>query len=221
MLIDSINSIYDANPYCYNCQDSCTICEQGTIAKLRKVVFNRNSTCFYNIKNDLYKGFGSLLNRSSFLKDSDCDGICLYYETNIIHFIFVDLKSQFSESDINKAFEQDLYSLLKVYMLLSLCCDYKKETLRISFYAACPRCDSTDDEDTIKYNILLSDESGEDRFANRYLKSYFFGANCCCKLKDIPSIKNKIFNDSLLDLDVEFNIATPNSTGCSECNIDL
>lgn len=221
-IIDSLHSVFDK-------KSNACVCTNGTWAvyeekevAFKKVTFHCEGACFGVLNNEFYKAIKETTeNRSSFLKDSDCDGISFFDDRSSLQLLLVDLKSSFSEQNISKAFKQDFFSLLKIHMMLSLCEGYSLDSLLIRFFAVCPPCASLDDKAIILDRIYLGEESDKERFENKYLMAYFKKGVFSCKMKDIPFVKDKHLNEDLLDATIQFQIVTAENYEDRECVMEL
>ncbi|WP_270546534.1 hypothetical protein [Butyricimonas paravirosa] len=225
LIIDSLHSVFDRKTGACRCGDSnWEVIEDDAGASFIRLTFHKEGGSFGVIANDFYKSLSAVTNdRSSFLLDKDCDGVSFYEDGDVDKLLFVDLKSSFSESSIDKAYKQNFFTFLKLHMMLSLCEGYKLESLKIEFFAACPPCKTQDEFDSIKDNILMAEETGDDRFINKCLKSYFYDANnvYSCKVGKIPYVKGKKLHENILSTDVTFRIFTPEHLRDSEGILEL
>lgn len=223
-ILDSIHSIYDKkSSSCIRCSCDWTITEENQSAIFNKLTIHKEGVDFTVINNDFYKGLNAITHdRSSFLCDSDCDGIALVEGKEHNQFIFVDLKSSFSESSICKAFRQDFFSFLKIHVMLSLCEDYQLDRMQLFFYAACPPCKTKTEEYSIKDSLLQGNTINSVRFIDKCLLSYFYGTNgFMCKIEDLPIVTNKKLRQDILSTDIVFRIHTPNNITDNESTIYL
>jgi hypothetical protein len=223
-IIDSIHSIFDKKyNSCKRCHCDWIITENSEDATFNKLIVHKEGVDFTVLLNDFYKGLSAITHdRSSFLCDSDCDGIALIEEKDHSILFFVDLKSSFKESNIRKAFEQDFFSFLKIHMMLSLCEDYQLDRTKLVFYAACPPCKTQSEEDSIKDNLLMSKTINDVRFIDNCFLSFFYGANGFkCKIGDLPIIKNIILRHDILSTNIVFRIHTPKNITDNESTIYL
>lgn len=223
-IIDSITSIFDKQASsCGREHDSWDIEETQEGAVFKKLTIKRNNTLWGIIHNDFYKGLSALTSdRSSFLLDKDCDGVALCKGEDKYDIYLVDLKSSFSEGNIDKAFKQDFFTLLKLHMMFSICEDYKINNFKIICYVACPPCVDTNAMDDIKHNIIMAEEYGDDRFINRCMKSYFYdGNNYSCQIKELPYIHKQQLHSDILNTLIEFRIYTPKYSTDVEGIIEL
>lgn len=223
-IINSIQSIYDKkSSSCYSCHCDWTITEDSQNATFNKLTIHKEGVDFTVIDNAFYKGLNAITHeRSSFLCDSDCDGIALVEGKDHNQFIFVDLKSSFSESSIRKAFHQDFFSFLKIHVMLSLCEDYHLDKTQLFFYAACPPCKTKSEEDSIKDSLLMGKTINNVRFIDKCLLSYFYSTDgFMCKIEDLPIVNDKKLRQDILSTDIVFRIHTPKSTTDNESTIFL
>lgn len=218
-IIESLKSVYDKKSCFCLCNDSeWEIKEDKDNASFRKVVVRKKSLKFEIIGNDFFRGMSSITSdRSSFLKDKDCDGVSFYEQDGKTGLMLIDLKSSFSEDNISKAFTQDFHTFLKLHMMMSICKGYRLGELAISCYAACPPCASSDVKDSILDTISMSEEAGDDRFINRCLKSYLIGGEeYSCALKDTPFASGSALHEDLMNTIVSFHIFCPACSSASE-----
>lgn len=160
------------------------------------------------------------IDRSSFLADKNCDGVSFCeYEGNV-HLLFVELKSSFSE--IQKAFVQDFFTLIKMHMFLSICKDYNLENIIIDFFAASSPFKNKDEESNILERLNMSDQLNEGSFIDKCFHNYLFKKKSTIKrIGDLPFIEKKELHETIMSSFIRFNIFTPETYAESEGTLDL
>ena len=208
-IINSIKEIFDRHAqFCVSDDSQWTIIETTENADLKKLKINASNHNFGILVNPFYKGLAAITNvRSSFLKDSDCDGVAFYDDGQKKRLIFVDLKSSLSSNNIKKAVKQNFFTFLKLQMMLSICKDYDLSQYELHFYIACCNCND-DALDSIKDNILMHEEIGDLDYSTHCLRSFLFnGNNWVCTIRELPFI-NENLRDDILIKQVHFKILT-------------
>jgi hypothetical protein len=210
-IIDSLQSVFDKKIAEFFCvKDDWEIVETNPKASFIKLTFHKANATFGIIVDSFYKGFGTISSRSKYLLDSNCDGVSFCEDEDTTRLILVDMKSSFNETNIEGAYRQDFFTFLKMHMILNFCEGYQLNSLMIDFYAACPPCESKNEEADILDNILQTEEAGENRFINNCIKSYLYGYNnYSCQIKELPYVKDKKLHSDILSTTVSFHIFTP------------
>lgn len=218
-IIDSLKTIFDKKGICCDVvTGDWILTEPDPSATFVKMTFHNNNAYFGSIDNSFYKGVGNVTtDRSTYLKDKDCDGLCFYVDGYSKKLLLVDMKSSFSEDNVFDAFRQDVFTFLKVHMMFSLCEGYHLPEWEINCYIACPPCKNEAEITSIKDNINMAEELGDERFINKCLKEYFYGnSDYACSITRTPFCKNKPLHDEIVKASMHFHIVCPSSSGDTE-----
>ena len=221
-IIESLKQLYDKySEFCISNSSEWNIIETAQNAHLKKLHFKTEKSVLGLIKNPFYSNLSSItIDRSNFLRDSNCDGVIIHDDGLTKKMIFVDLKSSLSSSNLKKAIKQDFYSFLKLQMLLSVCKDYDLNDYEIYFYMACCSC-SEDELDYIRDEIFQHEESGDMDYSNYCLRSLLFnGNNWSCTLNQLPFASENLRIDILLKK-INFRILTTKNPEDTELSCDL
>lgn len=209
-MIDALSDIFDKHSANFRKGlPKWEIIEPDAGAQLKKVTITGTGN-FDVIENPFYKSWSHVTtDRSSFLKDSDCDSTAFYIDESGKKLIFVDLKSSLSSDNLQKAIKQDFFSFLKMQMAFALCKDYRLKDFDLYFLMACPMWDD-DLGAEIKDNLSQNEMLGyDDDYLSQCLKDYFYGGNeWTCKISDLPFIHKSTLHRDILDKNVKFKILT-------------
>jgi hypothetical protein len=221
-IIDSILSLYDKKACdCYCCSCNWVLTEADRSAILKKLTLFLDGATFGIIDNDFYKGLNkTTCDRSSFLTDNDCDGVSFCEKDGKMHLLFVDLKSSYS--NIEKAFKQNFFTLLKMHMFFSLCNGYNIENLTINFFVACSPFKDKDQKSDILLNLNMADELGNLNYSEKCLLNHLHnGKETIVTISELPFVKSIKLNESIISSPIHLHIYAPESYGESEGTIDL
>ena len=161
--IDALKTIFNKKADAiYVCRDKWAITEKDKGATFRKLEILCTNKEFHVISNSFYQGIKNTTeDRSTYLWDSDCDGVCAIEIEGEKHYVFVDLKSNFDTKKVCDAYLQDLHTFLKMHTLLSLCEDYSlgKEVI-IDLIVACKTFRNQEQEDNQEDTPVTDGELG-------------------------------------------------------------
>lgn len=122
-------------------QSTWEIVENNPGAKFRKLTIMNKSRLFEEVPQEFYK-----LSHTTFLKvglrkasfeDLDCDGFAFTEIDGHLTAVLVELKSSFNIENIFHAFEQIVYTYVKLHTFFSLCEGYPPENLSVKGVIAC------------------------------------------------------------------------------------
>lgn len=221
-IFDSLHSIYDKKACdCHSCLSSWEVTEAQKGVSFKKLTLCLDGATFGVIDDDFYKNIEKMTSdRSSFLADKNCDGVSFCEYEGTIHLLFVELKSSFSE--IQKAFVQDFFTLMKIHMFLSICKDYNLENIIIDFFAASSPFKNKDEESIILDRLNMSDQLKEACFIDKCFHNYLFKKKSTfMRIGDLPFIENKELHDTIMSSSIRFHIFTPKTYEESEGALDL
>lgn len=191
-LIDNINALYDGDhktnlPFITNHKGTVSVYEPGN-ADTKQVDICKNGIDFYLLNSTFYKGQADLtINKSTLLKDSDCDGVIFYEEDGQQYILNVELKSGFSGEEIRSGYKQIYFTLLKLYTLLSICEDFDFSKYRITAYLVCQPVKDENEESQILHNLLEKKTSGEAlTITDQVIHNYLIKSDNVvkCKIRD-------------------------------------
>ncbi len=178
--------------------DSFDVTEHDAGVSMSQLRVMQTGAEFSSFNFQLVKGMKDITEtRSSFLLDSDCDGIAFVNNNGQEGLVFAELKSRFSTKHLKKAFQQMMFSLLKIHSMLSLCQDYSINSLSIHFIAACQCFENNDQEDCV-YNFLSKAEKEVCKnFEGLFMRKLIEQKNVVIKLGDLTRLWNLPLNSSL------------------------
>ena len=221
-IFDSLHSVYDRKA----CDCHCCECQWEVIEAQKGVSFKKLTLCldgatFGVIDDDFYKGIQKMTSdRSSFLYDKNCDGVSFCEYEGTLHLLFVELKSNFSE--IQKAFIQDFFTLMKMHMFLSICKDYNLENIIVDFFAASSPFKNKDEESNILDRLNMSDQLNESCFIDKCYHNHLFNKkSTIMRIGDLPFVRNQELHNSIMSSSIRFHIFTPKTYEESEGTLDL
>ena len=223
-IIDSIKSVFDRKSNCCHIVNSeWVLTESDAGATFLKMTFHYANAEFGTITNDFYKGVGNVTcDRSTYLKDKDCDGVSFICDGDVRKLFLVDMKSSFNENNIFDAYKQDFFTFLKMHMMLSLCAGYNLQDWEVNYYVACPPCKSEAEAASIKDNIMMNEQIGQDRFIDRCIKEYFYGgSDYICNIFETPLCNGKQLHESIQNSTIHFHIFCPDNPDDTEGILNL
>lgn len=210
--IDALQTIFDRMTACFRCHhQSCEVVETAAGAQFRKLEIRSAGTDFHEIGNAFYKGIkNTTQDRSTHLKDLDCDGVSLFVDAEgRKHIVLVDLKSNFDIQKICGAYEQDIHTFLKLHALFSLCEGYFLRGMVIDLIVACKTFKDTDQETRVLDIISMKCMEEEDSFEKKFLNSLLHdGPVKTCRMDDLNTIRSLPFHPSIKGVDVRLHLFT-------------
>lgn len=110
--------------------------------------------CFGNsiIKNS----HNQIYSNSEKLKDKDCDGLAIVERQDDQYLFLVELKSNFDERQIFDAFQQSIFSMLKLFHYLSYCQGINYRDIMVKVILACKTYKDERQRDYVNDRILMS-----------------------------------------------------------------
>lgn len=145
---------------------------------------------------------------SSSLKDSECDGIAIIEKDNRSLMIFCDLKPTFDTKKIRKGFSQDLFSFIKLHMLLSICNNYELDDFDIDFIVACKCFENIAKRADILSRVQNNQIVDKDYFINSLLYPLIKNGEKCVRLGDFPQIAGLDINPGIKNKKVKLRLLT-------------
>lgn len=221
-IIESMLSLYDKKSCnCHYCSCNWVLTEAEPSATFKKLTLCMDGATFGTIDNAFYKGLDKIIcSRSSFLKDKDCDGVSFCEINGRMHMLFVELKSSFSE--IERAFKQNFFTLLKMHMFFSLCRGYDIENLTIDFFVACSPFKDKDQESDILSRLNMADEADSLCYHEKCLLNHlYYGKETVVTIGELPFAKNIKLNKSIISSPIHLHLYSPTSYEESEGLLDL
>lgn len=217
-MIDSLPAIFDKHTNSFRKGRSVwEILEKVKDKKINlKKVTILGSGVFNIIENPFYKSWGHVTtDRSTYLKDSDCDGVAFYINDHEKKLIFIDLKSSLSSTNLKKSLTQNFFSFLKLQMAFAICRDYSIDDYDILFIMACPVCDEAT-KSNILDNISQYEMLGDNYYLNDCLKLFFLEEkDWSCKFSGLPFANENLHCD-ILNKEFTFKILTTQNTDDKE-----
>lgn len=200
MAINALQTLFDKRAHEMQLHhDVWIVSEKDAGAFFRRLTIRNTGCVFHEVCNPFYKGIKNTTeDRSTLLWDSDCDGVCEISITGKMHYVFVDLKSNFDIQKIHNAFLQDLHTFLKLHTMLSLCEGYDLNNSVIDLVVACKTFKNKAQEDKILDILLEKTALPEDSFEKIFLNDLINGENPkTCSLCDFKTIKDLPFHPDI------------------------
>lgn len=129
-------------------QSTWEIVENDSGAKFKKLTIMNKNKLFEEVPQEFYKNSHNTflkagLRKASF-EDLDCDGFAFTQIDGHLTAVLVELKSSFNIENIFHAFEQIVYTYVKLHTFFSLCEGYPPKNLSVKSIIACkPPTDET------------------------------------------------------------------------------
>lgn len=208
--IEALRIIFDKRSAdIQSCPDRWVIQEKDKNAAFKELELLCEGREFHEIGNSFYKGIKNTTeDRSTYLWDSDCDGVSAIEIDGIKHYVFIDLKSNFDIKKIENAYLQDLYTFLKMHTLLSLCEDYSLEgEVVIDLIVACKTFKNQVQEDKVMDILFQKTLLDEESFEKKFLNDLINGNNPkCCRLNDFTCIRTLPFHQKIKNATVKLHL---------------
>ena len=208
--IDALKTIFNKKADAIHvCRDKWAITEKDKGATFRRLEILCTNKEFHVINNSFYQGIKNTTeDRSTYLWDSDCDGVCAIEIEGEKHYVFVDLKSNFDTKKVRDAYLQDLHTFLKMHTLLSLCEGYSlREEVVIDLIVACKTFRNQEQEDRVMDIIFQNVALEEASFEKDFLNDLLYGSQPkVCKLGDFISIKELPFHSEIKQAEVRMHL---------------
>ena len=167
---------------------------------------------FVSFNHDLVKGMKDMTEtRSSYLHDSDCDGIAFVSHNNVEGIVVAELKSRFSTKHICKAYSQIMFSFLKLHAMLSLCKGYAIDGLTIHFVVSCKCFQDESQEDGVMNFISKAEMTNPDSFEGKLLRKLISKHRMTIKIGDIASMYGLAINPAVADKDITLALQLTNA----------
>ena len=213
-LIDSFSNLYDrsAQLYINSSINDCEVKEHGKLATFHRLYIHNDNATFYLCDTKLIKDHVDTTEKmSSSLKNSTCDGVLFVYGAhNIEHLVFAELKSTYSASKLQDAFEQLIYSLLKYHRLFSLCKGYDLRSLSLDLVLACHAPHKTQEADALLDEFVaqnaIEEKTNELSFVVDILPKLQFSGTYTFKLNQLCKISSYPLVDELLKKDITLHL---------------
>lgn len=193
----SFSEIYNKMPCIKTARGSWVIHETSHTASFNTLTVS-NASHDYDIydtaiilkcPNPLSKGV------SSVLQDRDCDGMALVAQNDGKRaIVLVELKSGFTKDNLFKAYQQLVFSLLKVSQMLYLCDDFSLSEYAPIIIIACHGIESDDKmveiKDFANKQYQKMKLSGKFTFFGKCLPNLLMNRECSIFLREMPLLGN-------------------------------
>ena len=140
------------------------VIENDPNSYLRKMTFildERCMKCCSFDKSIIKNSHNYIYSKSEKLKDKDCDGLAIVEIEDSQYLFLVELKSNFDEKQIFYAFQQSVFSLLKLYHYLSYCQGINYSDIIIKVILACKNYKDENQRVYVNDIILMLDTLDE------------------------------------------------------------
>lgn len=137
-------------------------------------------------------------NRTSIIKDSDCDGIQFVVDTGgNEQLVLTELKSTFDTGKICDAYNQIIHSFLKLHSLFSQCEDYSLNQLPVSFIVGCKCFKDKAQESSVYSKINTAMTLKQNNFEAKLLGKLLNNKSISVKMSEFHDIKRAHFHQDL------------------------
>ena len=205
---------------CLSLSENWNISEKEQQAQIKKCIIHFPGGQFTTIENDIYKSmFTKIQSYSSILKDEDCDGIAYTEYEGKKYIILVELKSKIDADVIKHAFDQLIFSFMKLNMILSICEGFDIKQYEFIGILACGLKKNQDishiKDELMQKQTLHNGLNAMDRFFYKILKNDFNK-----KISEIHYFKNKNLKQEILNKDLKI-LLFPSEPCQDTINIDI
>ena len=234
-MINSVKKIFDRKQHLISHYvGRCTISETDPQATMTQLVVNTVSGTpdIYSFDSSYIKGMSHITcDRSSRLKDSNCDGV-LFVKTNdeVMHIVMAELKSSYpNASTLNVAYQQLIYTYLKYRALFSISKDGDIDAYSLNLVLACScPTDNRDIEAAIMADEEMDRLSGIPKLAKKDFLQGIFGdlyrspsKRITLKFSDLNLFSGLTLNDSLSNKEFELSLVTSTKANMSQATMTL
>lgn len=188
------------------------VTEHEQNATLVMLSVNKAGAEFVSFNHDLVKGMKDMTEtRSSYLHDSDCDGIAFVSHNDVEGIVVAELKSRFSTKHICKAYSQIVFSFLKLHAMLSLCNGYAIGGLTIHFVVSCKCFQDELQEESVMNRISKVEMADPDSFEGKLLRKLLSKHRMTIKIGEIASIYGLAINPVVADKEITLALQLTNA----------
>lgn len=218
-VIDSLQKVYDKANFSKKA-NTWIVTETNTGASFNKLRINNDGEYFNVIENKFYKGWSQVTTQlSSFLKDKDCDGVSMTQLNKKKYLVLSELKSALDSKDILKAYEQIVFTYMKLHMAASLCEGFDSDDFEIIGIIACHPPKDKNQETILQQQYLFMEERKEPDV--RCLLKLYMEHKISNKFGAIHFTKGKPIHEKLKDKSITIYLQTSPTANDSEADIDL
>ena len=209
-LADSFLQIFDKAKGCISADTSSSVwvvTETERKAGIKRLNVDMNKAEYIAFDDKLCREKLHLpVNISTHFKDSNCDGIALIRKGDENLMFFCDLKAAVDTKDIKKGFAQNLFSFIKLHMLLSLCNNYNLTEFNIDFIVVCKYFENSAKKADIFSRVQSGQIADKDVFINAILYPLLKNGEICVKLGDFPQIESLDINPCIKNKKVKLRL---------------
>lgn len=198
------------------------ISESDNKASLQSVSIQGGEKVFYTLNQDAYKGLlGKMLSQSTHLKDLDCDGVALVEDGSPATLVLVELKSSLCTTYICRAYEQLLYTHIKLQMMFSLCEGVPLTERRVVYWIICGEDNGENGVSSRKHrdffeNLISKQCSKENDLVlnpmNKFSRDLYKWRHLKITLGNNHIIRDKPFSSEIKSLEVQIYLSLVDTT---------
>ena len=190
--------------------------EHDSSASTKHLLVELPGAEFVSFNHQLVKGMADCTTkRSSYLQDSDCDGIAFMSVGGNPGLVLCELKSKFSTQKIFEAFGQMTFSFLKMHAMLSLSEDYSIDDISLHFIAACQRFEDKEQEDDVYTRLDKVEKVDGGSFEGRFIRKLIEHHDLRVKFGDVAEIYQLPLNAELMSKELEMSLKVTENFGDS------
>ncbi len=221
-VIDAISSVYDKVTF-NKSTGSWEMKEDSPDSGFNSLTLMEDNLDFIDVPKSLYKNLPSITTKNSNkLKDLDCDGAVFALRENDPLLILGELKSNLKDVDAVHAYEQLIFTLLKLHTLFSLCKDYDINQYRlIGIIGFKPPKDKKQETFLKDKWMLMQDKSSKLDPKMNFLVKLYFERNISICLKNIFFIRGLPLPNSLANKKINLCLQMPKSYTDTSLEIEL
>ena len=213
-MYESLLAIYNKrNGYYSQHMNQCEIEEHDANATFHHLYIYNRGALLNKFDTDYVKDFKNTTEKiTAVLKDSKCDGV-VFIKGNDgrIHLVFSELKSKCTSTNLEKAFNQVIFTFFKYHQLLSICKNYNLSDTTMDFVLACNVGDVDDDaeiySDMQNEQMILS-EVRTKSFVADMLPSLLRDKVISFKIGELRQFQSLPFSDGIINKTITLHLAT-------------
>ena len=224
-MYESLLAIYNKrNGHYSQHMNQCEIEEHDANATFNHLYINNIGALLNKFDTDYVKNFKNTTeNITAVLKDSKCDGV-VFIKGNDgrIHMVFSELKSKCTSTNLEKAFNQVIFTFFKYHQLLSICKNYNLSDTTMDFVLACHVGDVDDDAEIysdMQNEQMIFSEVRTKSFVADMLPSLLRDKVISFKIGELRQFHTLPFNSDIMEKIITLHLATSISQNTDTASI--
>ena len=222
VVIDSLADIFDKIPV-RETENAWTVNEKDKGADFKHLTIHNKDNKFFVIENCYYKNWKLLTeSKSSFLKDSDCDGVAFTSLDGTPLFLLSELKTGLASERVSDAVSQLVFTYLKLYMPFAVCKDFNPDNYTLIGIIACKPPRDEKQKTFLQDKLMLMMENPSCVQSDiRCLVKLYYEKKIKVKLGKVSFLEGKLLNDNIKDKQITIYLKTADEFESDHASFDL